>query len=256
MRDYYSEFSRLPAQLVANAWQLDRDSVRHSRACLFPTEWAASSAIRDYGAEPSQVHVIPWGANIDADEHSDYQPMISRDVCHLVFIGVDWQRKGGDIAVAAARRLVDLGYKVKLHIIGATPNLREHADSIIVHGFIDKRTEEGRRLFRSLMKQAALLFVPTRQECYGMVFPEANSFSVPVITTRTGGLSDVVVEGANGHMLPIAATADEYATLIWSIWSDPDRYSRLRKSSWEQFAQRLNWNSWVARASEIIDRVV
>ena len=68
MIDYYAQFSRLPKLLAENAWRLDSTSVLRSRACLFPTKWAACSAIRDYGADPSRVHAIPWGANIHAQE--------------------------------------------------------------------------------------------------------------------------------------------------------------------------------------------
>jgi glycosyltransferase involved in cell wall biosynthesis len=255
MLDYYSEFSRLPKKIAANAWQLDSASVLQSRASLFATEWAANSAIRDYGADPSRIHVIPWGANIEGRDDSEYESAFRADVCHLVFIGVDWQRKGGDIAVAAAMRLIDAGYAVKLHIIGATPHLTTKSDAVILHGFLNKGTKEGRDMFNSIMTQAAFLFVPTREDCFGMVFPEANSYGVPVITTRTGGVPGAVVEGVNGHMLPIEATADEYAKLIWDIWSNRDTYYRLRDSSRRQFVGTLNWGTWLAQATKVIERV-
>jgi len=253
MRDYYAEFSRLPKVLAHSAWQLDSMSVLRSRACLFSTEWAARSAIRDYGADPSRVHVIPWGANIDHPrEVSLDDRTTATNVCHLVFIGVDWDRKGGAIAVAAAMRLSAAGHGVKLHIIGAKPDLLQKTDTIIIHGFMNKGTEDGRLEFDRIMRQAAFLFVPTRQDCSPMVFPEANSYGVPVITTMTGGVPDVVQEGINGHLLPIDATADAYADLIWTIWSDQARYDRLRKSSRNRFDQVSNWNSWLSAAAPVI----
>ena len=252
MRDYYSEFSRLPKARVQNAWQLDRTSVLRSRACLFSTEWAARSAIRDYGADPSRVHTIPWGANMHAQDVPSDDCAVPNDVCHLVFIGVDWDRKGGAIAVAATMRLAAAGYAVKLHIIGAKPDLPHKAKSIIIHGLINKATPEGRLEFDRVMRQAAFLFVPTRQDCSPMVFPEANSYGIPVITTQTGGVPDVVHEGVNGHLLAIEATADAYADFIWTIWSDRSRYTRLRKSSRAQFDHVLNWNCWLSAATPII----
>ena len=256
MREYYSEFSRLPEFLAASALRLDSESVCHSRACLYSTEWAANSAIRDYGADPRRIHVIPWGANIDVIEHFDHEAAINRDICNLVFIGIDWQRKGGAIAVATAMRLLEIGYPVRLHIIGAMPALgtKMKTNAIVMHGFISKGTREGRDRFNSIMKQAAFLFVPTRQDCSPMVFPEANSYGVPVITTRTGGVPGVVLDGVNGHMLPIDATPEEYANLIGTIWSDPELYGRLRASSRRHFSNTLNWDSWVARAAAIIER--
>jgi glycosyltransferase involved in cell wall biosynthesis len=253
MRDYYAEFSGLPRILAESAWQLDRTSVLQSRACLFSTEWAAQSAIRDYGADPSRVHVIPWGANIDATEINPVDCAVPTGTCHLVFIGVDWDRKGGNIAVATALRLSEAGHAVRLHIIGATPELQHRADTIITHGFINKGTKDGRLKFDRIMRQAAFLFVPTRQDCSPMVFPEANSYGVPVITTRTGGVVDVVQEGVNGHHLSIEAMPDAYAELIWTLWSERTRYAQLRRSSRARFDSVLNWNSWLSAATPIIE---
>lgn len=156
------------------------------------------------------------------------------------------RRGGRDAAVGS-------WHAVKLHIIGATPDLRHKADTTIIHGFINKGTEEGRLEFDHIMRQAAFLFVPTRQDCSPMVFAEANSYGVPVITTQTGGVPDVVREGVNGHLLPINAPADAYADLIWRIWSDRSRYDQLRKSSQTRFDNTLNWNSWLSAAAPIIE---
>ncbi len=254
MCNYYSEFSDLSQVLADNAFKLDKMSVLRSRACLFSTEWAARSAIQDYGADPARVHAIPWGANVLPREVAAQDQSPRTNVCHLVFIGVDWHRKGGAIAVAAAKSLSAAGHPVKLHIIGATPELERTTDTIIVHGFIDKGTEEGRLKFDRIMRQAAFLFVPTRQDCSPMVFPEANSFGVPVITTQTGGVPDVVREGINGHLLPIDAPAEAYGDLIWTIWSDQPRYAALRKSSQSRFETTLNWRSWLSAATPIIER--
>lgn len=250
LKNYYEEFTP-PKLMLSNALYLDRTSVLTSRACFYPTTWAAKSAIRDYGANPSRVHIIPWGSNMESSAVAPDNYKAFSETCHLVFVGLDWKRKGGDLAVATARILAAGGQPVKLHVIGSSPQLKAD-DAIVVHGYIDKRTEEGRRKYEQIMLQASFMFVPTRQDCFGIVFCEANSYGVPVITTRTGGVPDVVIEGINGHLLSSDATAQDYAHLIWDIWSDPDRYSRLRKSSWLRFKKELNWDSWATRVAELI----
>jgi glycosyltransferase involved in cell wall biosynthesis len=251
MRDYYSEFSRLPKLLAESAYELDRMSVLKSRASLFSTEWAAQSAILDYGANPDHVHAIPWGPNV-ASQKTTFKESLRSDTCHLVFIGVDWERKGGSLAIEAAMRLAAAGRPVKLHILGANPKMREQSDIVVVHGFINKGTSEGREQFDKIMSQASFLFVPTRQDCSPMVFAEANSYGVPVISTRTGGVADVIREGVNGHLLSPDAKSSDYAELIWEIWSDIPRYSRLRRSAWGRFDQSLNWNSWLSATVPIV----
>ncbi|TSA49979.1 MAG: glycosyltransferase [Sphingobacteriales bacterium] len=39
--------------------------------------------------------------------------------------------------------------------------------------------------------------VPSRAECYGIVFAEASSYGLPSVSTDTGGVSAVVKEGVN-----------------------------------------------------------
>jgi glycosyltransferase involved in cell wall biosynthesis len=253
MRNYYAEFYKLQRSLLNNAHELDRLSVLRSRAALFSTEWAARSAVDDYGAVSDGVHMIPWGANIVTNDLHLECSTVPDDVCHLVFIGVDWERKGGALAVATAMRLLAAGRPVQLHIIGATPALPQVHDKITVHGFINKATPEGREKFTRIMRQAAFLFVPTRQDCSPMVFPEANSYCVPVISTRTGGVADVVHEGVNGRLLSFEATADEYADLIWKVWSDQPRYRQLRKTSRHRFDRALNWDSWLKAVVPVIE---
>jgi len=251
MRDYYSEFSKLPHVMAETALRLDRLSVLRSRACLFSTEWAARSAVLDYAADPARVHVVPWGANIDLQKTA-YREAPQSQTCNLVFIGVDWTRKGGTLAVETAMRLAAAGRPVKLHILGGNPPALPASDAIVVHGFIDKGTQDGRDQFDRIMSEASFLFVPTRQDCSPMVFAEANSYGVPVISTRTGGVADVVHEGVNGHLLPVSAGSDGYSELIWSIWADRERYDRLRKSSWARFNEALNWNSWLKACIPIV----
>lgn len=255
MIGYYPEFTRLPTWIANSARTLDRMSVRSARAALFPTAWSANSAVKDYQAEPSRIHVIPWGANIDEATRTKYRPFADIGMCHLVFIGVDWQRKGGDIAIETALRLTNLGHPVTLHLIGGKPKITVQSELIIEHGFINKRTAEGRARFDEIMNKASFLFVPTRQDCYGMVFPEANAYGVPVISTDTGGVSGVVAEGVNGHLLPMEASADDFAKLIWSAWADKVRYNALRATSYQRFKDELNWTRWLERTSVIIDQV-
>jgi glycosyltransferase involved in cell wall biosynthesis len=255
MRSYYREFSDLTPGLASSANELDKRSVRLSKACLFANDWAAQSAIDDYGADPARMHVIPLGANFEPDCPVSDDSVVDMDVCNLVFVGMDWKRKGGDIAVRIVQALHRRGMKVRLDIVGANPALTADPSLIRVHGYVSKGNPEGRALFASIMERASFVLVPTRQECAGMFAPEANAFGIPVISTRTGGLDGTVTDGVNGYLLPLDAGPDAYADRILSIWSDPVRYAALRRSSLAQYRSLLNWRSWGEAASEVIEQV-
>jgi glycosyltransferase involved in cell wall biosynthesis len=254
---FYREFSNLTGFCARNAAKLDEDSIRGSAACLYPTEWAAQSAINDIGAAPGRVYVIPWGCNVAASDLPPWRNQSRDEKCHLVFIGLDWERKGGHIVLDALKQLLRSGFPATLDIIGKMPDLSglDLPCEVVQHGFINKGTKDGMALFDSIMKRASFLFVPTRQDCSSMVFAEANAYGVPAISTDTGGVSGVVREGINGHLLPPSAQSDQYAQLIRRIWSDEGRYLELRLSSRERFEDTLNWQSWLTSASNVIEDI-
>ncbi len=67
------------------------------------------SAIRSYGADPGRTKIVPLAANIDCDRtEAEIERLIgarSTDEVNLLFLGIDWLRKGGDLAVAVASEL-------------------------------------------------------------------------------------------------------------------------------------------------------
>jgi hypothetical protein len=96
VRSYYPGYLNL---LPLSYWEADLvecRAIRKASRVIYPSHWAANSAIRDYSADPSHIHVFPMGANME--ELPDRERVASRTrVNHLrlLFVGVDWVRKGG-----------------------------------------------------------------------------------------------------------------------------------------------------------------
>ncbi|MEP6905279.1 MAG: glycosyltransferase, partial [Gemmatimonadales bacterium] len=166
-----------------------------------------------------------------------------RDVCRLLFVGVDWERKGGDLALAIAGRLYDAGVRAELTIVGASPEIppamRDIAKST---GFIAKNTTYGKSTMERLFAESHFLLLPTRAECFGIVMAEASSFGVPSIASDVGGVPGVIRDGVNGFMFPLDTIVDEAATRIADLWDDRDRYDALCRSALVESQARLNWD--------------
>src|SRR5947208_76835 len=62
VRDYYHDFTGLSEEYGAMAQELELRATQKARLLLYPSTWAADSALRSYGASPERVHVIPYGA--------------------------------------------------------------------------------------------------------------------------------------------------------------------------------------------------
>lgn len=255
MSSYYPEFSKLVKRSIWEGNVIEELAIKKARLLLYPTQWAAQSAIKDYHADKAKVHIVPFGANLD--EIPAREIILKKkksDRCRLLFLGVSWQRKGGDIAFETLLGLEELGIQSELIVCGCTPPSAFSHERMIVIPFLDKSDERQRKELTNLFLKSDFLLLPTRSECYGIVFCEANAFGLPVITTNTGGVSGVIKQGENGFMLPITAKGTDYAEIIFTIYRDDQCYHQLIKASRAAFDDRLNWDTWAITVRRIIDK--
>ena len=257
MIDYYASFSRLPRGQRESAERLEYQALRRCSLIIYSSEWAARSAISHYGIPKERVIVLPSGANFGAQnirgEVMAWIEKRSRESIRLLFVGKDWERKGGDIAFETLRLLLRSGYRATLDIAGCDPpaNVAAHPN-VTPHGHVHINNGERRALLNSLFVNAHFLVVPSRAEAFGMVFCEANAFGIPAISTATGGIPTIIRDGVNGYALPLSAEPSEYANLIGMIASDPLKYEQLAKSSFAEFDRRLNWKVWIKEYMQMV----
>lgn len=242
---YYPEYSGVSDSAIREADSLEQKAIQRADLLLYPTRWVAQSAIDHYGADPAKIRIQPYGANL-AQTPPRERVLAPRKPgpIRLLFVGVSWVRKGGDIALSALRSLQARGIDVRLTVIGCTPPPDVNLNGVTVIPFLDKNDPEQRRTLVNHYLEADLFLLPTRSECYGIVFCEASAYGLPSVTTATGGVPDVVTEGVNGFCLSLDADGPAYADKIENIMQDPAAYHRLRVSSRDTYEARLNWQVW------------
>lgn len=236
---------------------IEKSAIKKADLLLYPSSWAANSAIKDYGAKESDVKIIPYGANID--EYPSRKVILNKkklDKCHLLFLGVDWERKGGEIAFETLLELDKLGISAELTVCGCIPPEEFEHERVTVIPFLDKNDEAQGKKLQDLLLKSDFLLLPSRTEAYGVVFCEANAFGLPAITTNTGGIPSVIQEGINGFMLSLDARGNEYAKLIENLYEDEERYYQLVKSSRKVFEEKLNWDSWGEKINPLLKKLL
>jgi glycosyltransferase involved in cell wall biosynthesis len=244
----YPDYPSLTDSAAALAEKTEGRCIRRAVHNSFASDWAAASAISHYGADPNNVSVIPWGCNIADVPATDLREGgRTGNVCKLLFVGVGWLRKGGDVVCDAARMLVERGIPIQLDLVGSIPpDSLAQPPWMVAHGFLNKNNEEDTMLMRSLMREADFLFVPSRQEAYGIVFAEASAYGTPSVTRNVGGVSTVVKDGKNGIILNETATPEDFANAIEKTWLNRSGYIELRKSTRRRYEKHLNWSAWAA----------
>jgi UDP-glucose:(heptosyl)LPS alpha-1,3-glucosyltransferase len=114
------------------------------------------------------------------------------------FIGVEWERKGLDMLVAAVSRLRDEDPGVTLCIAGCPPGAIRHLfagwrDGVELMGWADPL---------NFYHHINLLALPARNEPYGMVVAEANATGLPVVVSDHCGISPLI-DSARGAVVPL-----------------------------------------------------
>ncbi len=252
MLNYYEAYSRLSAAQTRFSEEAEARVLQRAALAVYPSKWAADAAISHYGISPDKVAVIPFGANFGGENQ---EPEVARWIgdrdtrkLRLLFVGREWERKGGDLVAETARQLSARGMDVQLDIVGVkVPARWAKYEFIRQHGLLRYSVPTESALLRKLFSEATFLFVPSRAEAYGMVYCEANAFGLPAIATATGGITEIIRDGVNGFGLPMEAEAADYARVITSAVENQDRYRSLAQSSYREFRQRLNWGVYCDR---------
>jgi glycosyltransferase involved in cell wall biosynthesis len=242
---YLKDFKNLVSLSKWEGNYLDRKSLKKSSLIIYSSWWAANSAIKDYKIPESKVFVMPLGANIDfIPERGVIHEKEKNDTLTLLYLAVEWERKGGRIAFDAFSKLYEKGISVKLVICGCIPPPQFSHPNMEVIPFLDKNVAGDHERFVRLLSSAHFLILPTRADCSLLVACEANAYGVPAITTDTGGVSEIVKDGINGYCLPLEASGEEYSILIYDLFTDKKKYHRLVQSSRLRFEESLNWDKW------------
>ena len=255
---YYAPFAGFSKRSHRAAEQMQADALARSAGAIYSSTWASESAIRDYATAPEKVHTIPFGANLDdlpsRDEvFASIDKRLGSPVIRFLFVGVEWERKGGPTLIRIARQLVARGLKLQLDIVGIEPPADVAAESFVVrHGFLSKKDPAQLAKFRSLYTNANFFFTPSESECYGCVFCEANAFGLPVLARDTGGVSEIVKEGVNGYLLSTEKPDELFVETILGLCQDPARYRQMARQARDEYDARLNWDVFAERIEKVI----
>lgn len=226
--------------------------VTRAAATVYSSRTIGDRAGADLGLPGLRPETIPFGVNLDSvPDICPGKPSLNR--LNLLFIGLDWMRKGGDVAVAALDALRAAGQDAELTIVGRCPaNVQTHP-RVTYAGYLDKnRARDMARLTR-LLSRAHLLLLPTRGDCTPMVMAEAMVHGTPVIATDTGGVGAVMGGPGAGLLMPRFASPSDWATAIGEMTRDPDRYRFYSETAFDRARTELTWTSWsdaVARLAQ------
>ena len=175
----------------------------------------------------------------------------------LLFFGNIRPYKGVDVllkALAVVQRSLDFEAVIAGEFYVEPRPLRELADELGVADRIrwDDRYIPNERV-PDLFRSADLLVLPYQNASQSGVVPLAYAFDVPVVATDVGGLSEVVLEGRTGYLVP----AEDPGLLAEAIirYFKEDRKSEFQQNI-RRFKKSLNWDQVVEGTIRLVDDIL
>lgn len=259
--DFYPAYSNLCKESLETAHSIQSISLEKSKLAIYSSDWAAQTAVDYYNADPEKVKVVPFGANIEnkksIDEIRASIEARPTDKCKLLFLGVDWLRKGGDVALKVAKHLNNSGLNTELTLLGCQPPERESLPSFVkCLGFISKATPHGKSKIDQLIADSHFLILPSIADCTPIVFCEANSLGVPCISRKVGGIPTIIKDNLNGKLFDKDTDPIEYSKYIYNIFADYTQYKELALSAFNEYESRLNWQVSGKKVKELLISVL
>jgi glycosyltransferase involved in cell wall biosynthesis len=195
-------YGRPPREGKALGRALRRERRLFARANVI-TAWStwAAQGVLDTGVDPGRVRVIPPGVDLDRWPRPDRKPDVDSPL-RLLFVGGDFERKGGNILLELLRTL--FSGTCTLDIVTRDPSVQA-SDNVRVHQ-ATPNSPELKRLFGA----ADLFVMPGQAEAFGIAYLEAMASGLPVIAGDSGGVHDIVEHDVTGWVVrpTIEAVAD------------------------------------------------
>lgn len=260
MAEFYPDWSKLTQATLCNGNDIDRSALNRTVIAIYSSDWAAQSAIQHYGTKPERIRVVPFGANLsheptESEIQSCIQQRTQDHTLRLLFIGVEWHRKGADAAVRTAEILNQQNVKTELTIIGCTPPGGVSLPGFVKNiPFLNKHNpDDAKKLFKEF-ERAQYFILPTIADCTPIVLSEASAFGLPSIVPAVGGIPSIVRQYENGILVSPQAKPEEYAEAILTLRETRD-YHDFSLSSFAEFRRRLNWEVAGKAVADILREV-
>lgn len=224
------------------AEQIDR--LQRARGVFSTSRWYADYLAEHCGVARDVITIAPFGIN--------NMPATTRDpgrdpAGRLLFVGVNFPRKGGELVVEAVRRLNASGDQpVRLTVAGPRDWPLEGEPP----AFVDFLGSQPPDAISHLYASHDLFVMPSRFEPFGIAFVEALAAGLPCIGRRAWAMPEIIAEGETGALIG-SEDPDELATAIAALLGDSGAYRRVADAR----AALVDRYSWRTIAAGMVERM-
>lgn len=195
-----------------------------------------------------QAIAIGNGVDLSRFRSSCLQPVRVDDDYVLAVGRLVWQ-KGFDVAITAFSMVWPRYPKLRLLIVGEGDErmaCERLADELGISRQVEFLGWRDADQVATLIKNARVLIVPSREESFGIVVCEAMAARTPVVASCVGGIPEIVTDGQTG-LLVAPENPEELAQAMGYILDFPSEARRMADCGEEQIRRQFTWEEVATR---------
>lgn len=205
--------------------------------CL--TKSDAQEIVR-FGCPSEKIKVIP-----NAVDTNRFRPGKERQENLVVWVGRFVPEKGLRYLIKAAKTVVKDFKDVEFTLVGYGPlkanTIKLAFDYGLLNGTVHFTGPFDRNQVADILGKASITVLPSLKEGLPLSLLEAMACGKPVIGSDISGISDVIIHGQNGLLVP-PGNPEALANAILTLLNDESLRRRLGHNARQLIVEKYSWN--------------
>ncbi len=247
-----TEFDRSGEHPNQQVYSIERRGMWGSTRIIAVSMLTKNICVNRYGVNPSKVDVVYNGVDLDPKDYG-IQPIHTRDKIVLYFGRITLQ-KGPEYFMRAAKRVLEVMEDVKFVVAGsgdqAARMIEMAAQLGIGHKVLFTGFLRGKDIAR-VFSLADLYVMPSVSEPFGIAPLEAISHNVPVLISKSSGVSEVLMHALKVDFWDI----EDMANKIVAVLRHPPLSRALREGSMFE-VRGINWDGAATQCIRTYQRAI
>jgi glycosyltransferase involved in cell wall biosynthesis len=225
---------------------LERSVYQKSLLNFTMSAHVSRSLVEQYGCLPTRVECVYAGANVERPDAGNLglERFAQKNI---LFVGIDWHRKGGAVLLEAFREVRRTHPTAQLTIVGCAPKVSMAGCRVV------GRVKPGE--VAKFYQTASLFCLPTIAEPFGIVLLEAFAHGLPIVTTNIGAIPDFVEQGRSGYMVECNDAA-QLVNRLNELLGDPFKCAAFGARGQALVDDRYTWRATAESLAAHIKRSV
>jgi glycosyltransferase involved in cell wall biosynthesis len=244
-------FEGVSRRRIDQSLRYEEQTAGQMTAIFTMSEYLRQSFIADYSVPAERVFNVGGGINLSSFPAPNPHKVYTAP--RILFVGVDFVRKGGPQLLRAFQIVHDALPNAELHIVGPA-KLNDPPSGVVCHGYLSKADPGEKRELESVYRDCTLFVLPSLYEPFGIAPLEAMLYQLPCLVTDAWALRETVIPNFNGDLVP-KGSVEGLAAKLLQLLSNPEALATMGRQGRERVLRDYTWSAVVDRMSAALSTV-